>query len=64
MKDIGCCRQTVAATLNKLKDKDFMRKIQAGVWIVNPNILMKGNDRKRNMLLSEYRAVKTEKEDD
>jgi len=25
---------------------------------------MKGNDRKRNMLLSEYRAVKTEKEDD
>ena len=64
MKDLGCCRQTVAATLNKLKDKDFMRKIQAGVWIVNPNILMKGNDRKRNMLLSEYRAVKTEKEDD
>lgn len=31
MKDIGCCRQTVAVTLNKLKDKDFMRKIQAGL---------------------------------
>lgn len=64
MEDIGCCKQTVASTLNKLKNKDFMRKIQAGVWIVNPDILIKGNDRKREMLLSEYHEVKTVKDDE
>ncbi len=64
MEDIGCCKQTVASTLNKLKKKDFMRKIQAGVWIVNPDILIKGNDRKREMLLSEYHEVKTVKDDE
>lgn len=62
MKDIGCCRQTVASTLNKLKDKNFMRKIQTGVWMVNPDILVKRNDRKRSVLLSEYRNVGAKKE--
>ena len=61
MKDVGCCRQTVASTLGKLKDNNFMRKVQTGVWIVNPDIILKGNDRKRSILLSEYRAVKPEK---
>lgn len=61
MKDVGCCRQTVASTLGKLKDNNFMRKVQTGIWLVNPDIMVKGNDRKRNMLLSEYRAVKSEK---
>lgn len=62
MKDIGCCRQTIASTLNKLKEKNFMQKIQTGVWMVNPDILMKGNDRKRSVLLSEYRNIGAEKE--
>lgn len=61
MKDVGCCRQTVASTLKKLQKTNFMQKVQTGIWIVNPNVMVKGNDRKRNMLLSEYRAVKPEK---
>lgn len=28
--------------------------MQNGVWLVNPNILMKGNDTKRQILLSYY----------
>jgi len=56
MKGTGCCRQTVAVTLKKLWENNFMRKVQSGVWIINPDILVKGNDRKRQMLLSEYRA--------
>lgn len=63
MKDIGCCRQTVAVTFGRLQEADFMKKVQAGVWLVNPNILVKGNDRKREMLLSEYRAIGSKKED-
>ena len=61
MKGAGCCRQTVASTLKKLQKANFMRKVQTGVWVVNPDIIVKGNDRKRNMLLSEYRAVKPER---
>ena len=61
MKDVGCCRQTVASTLKKLQKTNFMQKVQTGIWIVNPNVMVKGNDRKRNMLLSEYRSVKPEK---
>lgn len=52
--DTRCCRQTVAAAMKKLQENDFIRKKQNGVWIVNPDILMKGNDNKRRMLLSEY----------
>lgn len=56
-KDTGCCRQTVAAAMKMLQKKGFIRKQQNGVWIVNPNILMKGNDRKRYGLLSEYNKI-------
>ena len=30
--------------------------MQNGVWLVNPNILMKGNDTKRQILLSYYQS--------
>lgn len=61
MKGAGCCRQMVASTLKKLQKANFMRKVQTGVWMVNPDIIVNGNDHKRNMLLLEYQAVKPEK---
>lgn len=54
--DVGVCRQTVAKIMKKLQDSGFVRKVQNGVWFVNPNILMKGNDGKRQMLLSYYES--------
>ena len=30
--------------------------MQNGVWLVNPNILMRGSDKKRQILLSYYQA--------
>ena len=36
----------------------FIKKIQNGAYLVNPNILMKGNDNKRQMLLSYYEEDK------
>ena len=38
----------------KLQENKFVTKVQNGVWQVNPNIMMKGNESKKQMLLSYY----------
>ena len=55
-KDVGVCRQTVATIMKKLQTNNFIKRVQNGVWFVNPNILMKGNDHKRQMLLTYYES--------
>lgn len=55
-KDVGVSRPTIAKIMKKLQDNNFIRKVQNGAWLVNPNILMKGNDTKRQILLSYYEA--------
>lgn len=57
-KDVGVCRQTIASIMKKLQENNFIKKVQNGVWLVNPNILMKGNDHKRQILLSYYESDK------
>lgn len=59
IKGVGCCRQTVATTMKKLQEFDFIKKVHIGVWIINPDIIMKGNDRKRHKLLSDYSNVES-----
>ena len=53
-KDTGCSSTTIARIMKKLQENNFIKKVQNGVWLVNPNILMKGNDTKRQILLSYY----------
>jgi len=53
-KDTGCSSTTIARIMKKLQINNFIKKVQNGVWLVNPNILMKGNDNKRQILLSYY----------
>lgn len=53
----GCTQPTVAQIMKKLRAQDFVRKVQNGAYYVNPNILMKGNDTKRQMLLTYYRST-------
>lgn len=60
VKDTGCCRQTVSVAMKKLQSCDFIRKKQNGVWMVNPEVLMKGNDSKQYLLLSQYKASSPE----
>lgn len=45
---------TVTRIMKKLQENNFIKKKQNGVYIVNPNIMMKGNDHKRQILLSYY----------
>ena len=42
--------------MRKLQENNFIKKIQNGAYLVNPNILMKGNDTKRQILLSYYES--------
>ena len=46
-KDVGVSRPTIAK---------IMKRMQNGAWLVNPTILMKGNDNKRQILLSYYES--------
>lgn len=55
-REVGVCRQTIARIMRKLQENNFIKKVQNGVWFVNPNILMKGNDNKRQILLSYYES--------
>lgn len=64
VKDTGCCRQTVAVAMKILQKNNFIKKIQNGVWMVNPEILLKGNDAKQFMLMSNFKSSSSETEKD
>lgn len=55
-EDVGCSTRTVTTIMKKLQENNFIKKVQNGVWLVNPNILMKGGDNKRQILLSYYES--------
>lgn len=55
-QDLNVSEPTIARIMKKLQLNNFIKKVQNGVWLVNPNILMKGNDQKRQILLSYYEA--------
>ena len=56
MKAVGVSRPTIATIMKKLQENDFIKKVQSGVYMVNPDIVMKGNDPKRHFLISYYQA--------
>ena len=39
-KDTGCSSTTIARIMKKLQENNFIKKVQNGVWLVNPNILI------------------------
>lgn len=51
-------RQTIATIMVKLQNNNFIIKVQNGVWRVNPNIMIKGNEQKRKILVSYYQDEK------
>ena len=54
MREVEVSRQTVATTFGKLQRRRFLRKVKGGVWMVNPDVIMKGNDNKRHLLLRRF----------
>lgn len=55
-KDVCVSEPTIAKIMRKLQENNFIKRVQAGAYLVNPNLLMKGNDQKRQILLSYYEA--------
>lgn len=54
--DLHCSLDTVCRIMKKLQANNFIKKIQNGAWLVNPNIMMKGTDTKRQILLTYYES--------
>lgn len=50
----GVSLDSVHRTIHDLQESGFMVKKQNGVYIISPDILIKGNDSKRSMLMREY----------
>lgn len=48
---------TVTQVMDLLQKSGFIVKLQNGNYIVSPNVLMKGDERKRGMLLQSYNAA-------
>jgi predicted transcriptional regulator len=57
-EDVNVSQTTIATIMKKLQTNNFIKKVQNGCWLVNPNILMKGNDTKRQVLLSYFESDK------
>lgn len=54
-KKTGVSKDTVVRIMGRLGEKDFIRKLQNGVYIVNPYVMMWGPESKRAMLWIQYK---------
>ena len=54
MKDLKVSRQTVSNTLKILREANFIKKIANGVYMVNPDIIVKGTGGKKDALMIKY----------
>lgn len=59
-KNTKASETTIAKVIKKLQEQKFLKKIQNGLWQVSPNIMMKGNENKRQLLLSYFCNSKKE----
>lgn len=60
----GISYKTVATIFKKMQDVDMITKKQNGVYFVKPNLLMKGDDYKKQRLVIEYEKIKRGENDD
>ena len=53
----GVSRRTVVTTMKKLLEVDFLRRVQNGMYQVNPKYMLKGNENKRRMIIDYYNKL-------
>ena len=58
----GISYGTVATIFKKMQEVDMIVKQSNGVYKVKPNLLMKGDDNKKQRLVIEYEKIKQEEE--
>jgi hypothetical protein len=62
VKETGISYGTVATIFKKMQEVDMIAKQGNGVYKVKPNLLMKGDDNKKQRLVIEYEKIKREEE--
>lgn len=55
-RDLNVSEPTIAKIIKKLLSNGFLKRVQNGVLFVNPKILMKGRENKRQILLTYYQS--------
>lgn len=50
----GVSLDTATRVMRKLQEHKFIKKVQNGVYQVSPNIMMKGSEHKKSLLLNYY----------
>lgn len=53
-KNVGVSYDTVRRTLTLLQNKGFLKRISNGVYQVSANIMLKGSEHKKSLLLNYY----------
>jgi len=53
-KEAKVSEPTIAKIMRKLQEGKFITKVQNGVWQVSPEIMMKGNEHKKSIILNYY----------
>lgn len=62
-KEAKVSEPTIAKIMKKLQENQFITKVQNGVWQVSPNIMMKGNEHKKSLLLNYYDDSENQEQD-
>ena len=53
-KKLNVSEPTIAAVMKKLQSINILRKVQNGVWQINPTVMMMGDDAKQRVLITKY----------
>lgn len=62
-REANVSEPTIAKIMKKLQENHFIIKVQNGVWQVSPNIMMKGSEHKKSLLLNYYDDSMQSKDD-
>lgn len=63
-KTLEVSRPTIVETFKALQEANFLKKIQNGVWQVNPDVIFKGGKSQRMNVLLQYKALDEEEQEE
>jgi hypothetical protein len=59
-KELNTSQKTIAETMKILQEANFITKVQNGLYMVNPDVIVRGNGKKRDALMIKYVEAKNE----
>lgn len=59
-RKLGVSRPTIAETFKTLQEANFLKRVQNGVYQVNPDVIFKGGKSKRLSVLIQYKKLEDE----